>query len=212
MNKHKNKYNERTIRWQDKSRSQLSYVNDLVLTLSIAFLSFGYDYDIFSETSSVFQGISINVKSIVVALISIECDVTLIKFSFIFSGLSVFFGFLTIIYRLYDFRLTSQINLVRFRAWKHSEAKLDESTPDKYNCLRRFTLTFKVLSEKYPKITIEECKNFGLNPEDSTLKHSFRELRNIVHNLGVGTWSMIKFQIISFAFSILLFVVAQLIK
>jgi len=37
------KYHERYVRWQDKTREQFSFFNNLLLTLSVGFISFGYD-------------------------------------------------------------------------------------------------------------------------------------------------------------------------
>ena len=85
--------------------------------------------------------------------------------------------------------------------YEHSSKKLDEKTPDKYTFWKKLILNFK----KYPMITMEDCKNYKneQQKEKERIESDFRELRNIVHDLGDNTWSLTKFQTFCFALGII---------
>ena len=42
MSEKENKYHERYIKWRDKTRDQLSFFNNLLLTVSVGFLSYSF--------------------------------------------------------------------------------------------------------------------------------------------------------------------------
>ena len=134
-------YRERHIRWNDRQLFQMSFYNNLLLTVGIGFLSFAYRD-------------------------SIDCFLTWRGVSIIVVTLSVFTGFMASISRLYDFRLTSQINLIRQRAWERSGVKTSEKTVDnsEYSFWERTRLLCNLfLFGKYPKITLEQCKSWKKN-------------------------------------------------
>lgn len=197
-----NKYLEKYVRWSDKTRDQLSFFNNLLLTISIGFLSFVFTQEKYSGSLK----FPIQVNSI------------LMSTSVILILLSVIIGLLLVVNRLYDFRITSHINIVRYWFEKYQENKtkirLDEKTPDDYCSCKRLSLTFKVLFEKYPRIKIEDCKEYQSifsEREKREFNDKFRALRNLAHNLGIGTWTKIKWQIGLFLIGIICFVVRHLL-
>ncbi len=98
--------------------------------------------------------------------------------------------------------------------YEHSEKKLDESTPEQYTTFERLKLGIRLFREKYPQITIEQCKTFNTlaKAKKEKIEEDFRDLRKITFNIGLNTWKMTKRQTASFGFGILLFVISELIK
>jgi hypothetical protein len=203
MSEKENKYRERYVRWQDNTRKQLSFFNNLLLTLSVGFLSFAYK--------------NISDMKIEFSLSDPDLSTTLLVLSIVSILMSIFVGLLCVINRLYDFRITTHINRIRYWVEKSKnntdKSRLDGKTPQKYCWLKRFFLTIKVLFEKYPKITLKDCDRFYskmTEPEKVVFNNNFKKLREIAHNLGIETWTKLKWQIGLFFVGILLFVVAQL--
>jgi ABC-type amino acid transport system permease subunit len=197
----KNKYHERLVRWRDKSITQLSYFNNLTLTLAVGFLSFSYDKINFSNYYFVF-----NNSDLLISIKNINCKPTLLSLSLILIFLSIIFGLLVALVRLYDFRITSQI--IQVRSWVGENLNIQYH---KYSVCKRILLIYKVSFVKYPKFEYRECVKFKFmsNIEKRAFKKNFRELRSISHNLGELTWSNLSWQIVFFFFGILLFVIAQ---
>lgn len=193
------KYLERYRRWQDKTREQLSFFNNLLFTLSVGFLSFAYKNLLDSKVEFSFL------------------QTTLLVISIISIALSVLVGLFCAINRLYDFRITTHINQVRYwfekSIYNTNKGKLDGKTPEKCSWCERNLLTFKVLLEIYPRLTLEDCDNFHTimsEKEKELFKENFRNLRKIAHNLGIGTWTRVKWQILLFAIGVILFVISRL--
>jgi len=196
-----NKYHERLVRWRDKSIAQLSFFNNLLLTLAVCFLSFSYNKINFSNYYFVFNNFNLlSSKN------KINCKPTLLSISLILISLSIIFGLLVALVRLYDFRITSQI--IQVRSW----VEVNLNVPyHKYSVCKRILLIYKVAFFKYPKIEYRQCVKYKSmsNIERRALKKDFRELRSISHNLGELTWSNLNCQIVCFFFGILLFGFAQ---
>lgn len=180
-NELKNEYHERNIRWTQTALNQLSFFNNLLLSLSVGFLAFCFKPEFFKDLSPSLNEIDWS-KSFLIA-------------SIIFIVLSIIIGLITSISRLKDFRITRAINQIRQRTYEHSDKLLDESTPDKYKRINRIFTLFK----KPPEITIEECKKYT---EHANFDFRFRELRNIAYNLGINSWNYTSYQTILFGFSI----------
>ncbi len=185
-------YDERYLRWATKSRNQLSFLNNLLLTLSVAFLTLifrdKYFYTYFTLKNP-------------------DRDLTLSVLSLIAILISIGFGFITALDRLWDFRITSKITLIRKRMYKHSNTKLDESSSEKYGFVQVLSMYWKLLVESYPNILIEQCKTFD-NISDykkGKIKDNFKELRTVSYNLGLKTWGHLKIQMVTFMISVILF-------
>jgi uncharacterized membrane protein YbhN (UPF0104 family) len=192
-------YHEREVKWTDKALNQLSFFNNLLLTLGVGFLSFSYkNYS--------FNGLTFDLKSP-------NWSLTFITFSIILLVFSIITGLLVAINRLYDFRVTRNINQIRHRMMEHSSIKLDESSSEKFDQLRRIILPFQTMIS-IPTITMEECKGFNnlTEHQKSIIKCLFKELRNIAHNLGINSWQKTIWQILYFAVSITLYLFGELIK
>lgn len=195
-----NEYENRYVRWTQMSSSQLSFYNNLLLTLGVGFLSFAYK--------------SVSLHKIKFSLKSPDMSLTFYVMSLILTAISVLLGFLVNISRLYDFRLTRHINLVRKRTLEHSGEKLDERTPERYSYWKVFFLIFQVGLDKYPHITIEQCKKLGeiIDKEKQGKFHEdFRTLRNLAYNFGRFTWKNTFWQTILFALAIACYMVAELL-
>jgi hypothetical protein len=193
-------YHERNIRWTDKSLGQLSFFSSLVLSLGSGFITFGYK--------------NMDLQSLIVTLTMIDWPITLSVLSIISTAISILLGLLIGLNRLWDFRITRQINQIRQRMYEHSEKTLDEDTPQKYKMADRVRLCIRLFREKYPEITIEQCKKFRNyeKAQQEKIEEDFRELRTISHNIGLNTWSKTKYQTVLFGLGILLFVISELIR
>ena len=202
MNKQKltKEYRERNIRWTDRTLSQLSFYNNLLLSLSIGLLSFAYKME--------------RINNINISFKNIDWSLTIYVMSIIMTTFSIILGLVISLIRLYDFRLTRQINQIRQRAWEHSNEKLDEKTPDKFTVKKIAKIIIQCLLENYPIITLEQCKKLKDADEKSRKKFydNFRMLRNISYNLGIATWSLTKIQTIILAFAILFLLISEMLK
>lgn len=158
--------------------SQMSFYNNLLLTLGIGFLSFAYQ-------DSKLLNLELSLKDIDRSLIAYV-------FSIISVGFSILTGLMASISRLYDFSITRQINLIRQRALEFSRKKINETTPSKLSFWKIVVLPYKLLWKDYPTITLEQCKKWNSNKKE--LDKTFMELRSLSYNLGIGTWGRIKLQ------------------
>ena len=94
-------YKARHIRWQNFAITQLGYTNNIIITLSIAFLAYAVDKTYLS-TFSLTKGTFV-----------LKMFVYLWSLSFML--ISIAFGVFTSISRLYDFKITRHIALTRQR-------------------------------------------------------------------------------------------------
>ncbi|WP_373520749.1 hypothetical protein [Aquiflexum sp.] len=189
-------YQDRHVRWANESRKQLSFYNNLLLTLSVGFLSISfYKYT--------FNGIHFSWASF-------DWSFTFLVVSVIVITISIMVGLFVAINRLQDFRVSRQISFTRFRIYKHSNEFLKERTPDKFNYWKRLALAFY----DYPTITIEECKAYKTagSAERKNTRFKFKELRNISHNLGRTTWKLTVQQTLCFAIGIAFYILSILTK
>lgn len=187
-------YHERHARWADKNSSQLSFYNNLLLTLSVGFLTFAYqDSKLIDLWSS---------------LKNIDCSLTAYVFSVLAVMFSILTGLVASISRLYDFRITSHIILIRQRVLEHSRLRIDEKTPQKIHYLKRMLLPYKLFIFDFPTITLEQCKSWNDNKVDLT--GIFSNLRSMSFNLGLATWSRTKLQTLFLLVAIILYVTSIL--
>lgn len=190
------KYRERYVRWQDKTIAQLSFFNNLLLTISVGFLSFGYK--------------EIKVNHMTFNLCTYDLKLTLCIVSLIFMAFSIFYGLIVALNRLYDFRITTHINQVRYWTIKHSKINLDESSSTNFkdNLPTLLCLLFK----DFDRINIEECKILKNESLENIVEfnYKFKRLRAIANILGAKSWKNLKFQIALFFIGIVLFVFAQI--
>ncbi len=91
--------------WTDKKVSQLSFHNNLLLTLGLVVV--GYFW---SEKNSVFSKLVIDCNA------EIDWSIVISILGFAFIIVSIMAGFILSLSRLYDLRLTSNISLTKMRA------------------------------------------------------------------------------------------------
>lgn len=183
-------YDEK-IRWESKAIDQLGFVNYLILTLSIAYVS--YTYNNFSEIDLEFS------------IENIDLNLTFLLLSFGLMVFSSFLGGLVIFSRLADFRITRQIRRIQYNMLKHAGKEMDNRTEKRLgNYYSMFIIILKILNNKQPKILIEYCKSYQeLKDSDKKLiDNQFNLLRDCAYNCGIFSWKSTLFQIISFFLSI----------
>ncbi len=182
-------YDEK-IHWESKAIDQLGFVNYLILTLSIAYVS--YTFNNFSEIDLVFS------------IENIDFNLTFLMFSFGLMIFSSFLGGLVIFSRLADFRITRQIRRIQYNILKHAGDEMDNKTEKRIgNYYGRFFIVLKILNSKQPKILITESKNYSNydNSQKKLIDERYKRLRNCSYNCGIFTWQSVLFQIISFFLS-----------
>lgn len=191
-------YIERNRRWTDKAMSQLTFLNSLLLTLGLGFISLSYE----------------KLKTVDLRFDFVNTDITLTchVISFIIVGTSVFIGLSIAHNRAVNFRITRFINQTRLRVFESSESKLDASTTETYKASKRFWLQFKY-SNSFPLLTTEDCENYKTLPKEKKedFDATFRSLRVIGHNLGVSTWRRTNYQIGLFTVGLLFYFFGTLI-
>lgn len=193
-------YHQRNVRWTDKTLTQLSYFNNLMLTLSVGFISFSYKILI--------------THKLVFSFKNIDWSITLMAFSLIIMFLSAYKGLVISLNRLMDFKITRQVVQIRQRMLEHADKKMDESTPLIMPWCERQKLIRKLFKLNYPKISIEDCKNYKemSKSKKDKIDTDFKELRKISHNLGInslkGTYCMVKL----FGCSILLYILSIMVN
>ncbi len=189
------KYHERYVRWQDKTREQFSFFNNLLLTLSVGFISFGYD--------------NLMDTKIFFSFCHPQFDTTIFVLSFISIVLSILVGIFCVFSRLLDFRITTHINQVRYWSIKYSNTTLGDSSLKKIKDILP-SLT-SLIFNGFNRIDIDECKslkNSNLEEIDA-FKANFKILRAISQHLGNGTWIKLKWQIVLFFIGIICFVISH---
>lgn len=187
-----NGYMERHIRWQDITLEQLGYTNNVLLTIASGFLAFAFDKKYLSTLSfsrdSVFNlEMCFNIMIVLSLLISIT------------------YGLLTSLSRLYDFRITRQIVLIRQRFY--DECKNEPRPLPIYDFPRprfqqRFKTFFLVLFRQLKSIDKKEIKNL-LNNKNSIKK--FNRLRRDADTLGILTWRLLNFQFLFLMISMIFY-------
>ena len=116
-------YQRRYQFWSERAVEQFSFSNNLLLTISIA--TIGYFY---KEGKEEFKNLSIWWPYSG----SFDLEATLFSIGTIFTGLSVIFGLVVTLARLYDFKLTRHITLIRKRVYiKH--VKVLEFSKNKFH-------------------------------------------------------------------------------
>ena len=189
-------YKERYRFWSDKQISQLSFQNNIFLTISLAMM--GYFW---KERSSVYTDLVIDLS------LKIEWKIVLFLIGISILFFSVIAGLLLAISRLYDLRLTSNILLTRKRAISRNVSVKDEkySNNSNYKICYSFWLLFTQYNEI--KITSDDIRS-----DNTQLQSKFTKVRKLSMKMGVCTWTLMKIQTISLFISIFFLVAVMIIK
>ena len=181
-------YIERHRNWQDKAIEQLSFANNFLLTISTGLLAYSFDKDILSGAKF--------------CLCNCEVDksLTLYSFSLMFIILSVVTGIFVLISRLYDFRLSRHITLVRQNFYSKNEDKIPTENKnaavlshddfDYPNFWQRIDTILKVVFVKIKFLTKTEMQT----SKTDFPKEKFKDIRELSYRLGTISWKWIKLQ------------------
>jgi len=193
-------YHQRNVRWTDKALAQLSYFNNLMLTLSVGFISFSYKI--------------LEIQKLIFSIKNIDLSSTFMILSLIAMFLSTVKGIVISLNRLMDFRITRQVVQIRQRMLEHADRKMDESTPKKMPWCERQMLIKKLYKQYYPEISIEDCKYYKEKntSEKKRIDGDFEELRKISHNLGINTWKGTYCMVIFFGLSLFFYLLSILVR
>lgn len=185
-----NEYKQRHKEWRDISVTQLSNVNNILITLSTGLLALGLKPN---ENT----GISYSEKIF-----------------FIFLTISICYGIAVLFSRLYDFRISRHIALSRQRFYEkhinkdYKERILPDNDLGEFNCCDRITTFLQILLCKIDFINKDEVKTKPIRE----IKNRFNELRKKAKILGQATWIWTKYQVLFFLSSAIIYLMNQIIK
>jgi len=192
-------YNERHRNWQDKAIEQLSIANNFLLTISTGLLAFSFKKEILSGIRFCFCNCDID-KSL-----------TFYAFSQFFIILSLFTGIIVLISRLYDFRLSRHITLVRQRFYKQNKDKITDENKNAavlpHDDFEYPNFTQRILAI----LNVIFCKIYFLNKAEMQSekknfpKEKFRKIRELSFRLGTISWKWTKLQGLYFLIGIILY-------
>lgn len=194
-----NEYKQRQKEWRDISVTQLSNVNNILITLSTGLLVFGIEN---------------REKNIQFVLCScIDWNDTLFVISVILMCISIGYGIAVLFSRLYDFRISRHLALTRQRFYKEQRKEdKDRLLPDnnlgKFNYCDRIITFLQILMCKIDFINKDDIKT---KPITET-KSRFKSLRKKSKILGEATWLWTKYQVFFFLLSAIIYLITQLIK
>lgn len=189
-------YNERYRFWVDKRVAQLSFHNNLLLTVGIAII--GYFW---KERNSVYRHILID------SSLPVDGTVVLFCLGITAATFSIIFGFILSMSRLYDLRLTANILLTKKRlAAKNIDLQENQqSEPSFLSSMQSLMSVFWCYS--HYKIT----KNH-IADDQKELESRFNRLRQKSSDLGYATWALLKVQTLCALVSVVVLVVVLIIK
>ena len=188
-------YQERYRFWTDKRISQLSFHNNLLLTLGFAVI--GYFW---LERDKVYTKLVVNFDA------SIDWIVLLFLLGLIVTAVSIISGFILSLSRLYDLRLTSNIVLTRKRITKKEIEVNDESLSKS-----SFIVAMKTLFCVNWKYHDYEITRSDIT-ENEELQIKFTELRQKSHDLNELTWGLLKCQTACMLIGIIFFILVLTMK
>lgn len=190
------KYNERYRFWVDKRVAQLSFHNNLLLTVGIALI--GYFW---KERKSVYKQILIDVNLPVDWTVVIFClGITAITFSIIF-------GFMLSMSRLYDLRMTENILLTRKRL-AEKQIELSERQQSETSLLS----SVQSLMSVFWCYRHYQIKKSHIAGDQKALESRFNQLRQKSSDLGSATWALLKAQTLCALISVVTLAVVLIIK
>lgn len=181
-------YTERHRNWQNKAIEQLSFANNFLLTISTGLLAILFDKNILIDSEF--------------CLFNCEIDksFTFYLFSLLFILLSIIFGVFVLVSRLYDFRLSRHITLVRLKFYcknknlitnENKYAAVLSSDDFNYpNFQQRIETISKVIFVKINFLTKTEMKT----SKTDFPKEKFKSIREFSYRLGIISWKWTKLQ------------------
>ncbi|MFH1702367.1 MAG: hypothetical protein ABIB41_02895 [Nitrospirota bacterium] len=195
-NEKKQEYQERYHFWTDKRITQLSFQNNILLTIGLAII--GYFW---KERDSVYIDLIMDR--------SLKIDFTIVSFfaGILFVFVSVLIGVILSVSRLYDLRITSNIVLTRKRALKENVSIKDGQLLDS-NFIKSFKSLMKLIfSYRKHKITYNDIRG-----QDAGLQDKFKKARQLSRDIGDLTWRLMNYQTTSLFIGIMFFILVLILK
>lgn len=183
--------------WTDKSINQLSFFNNLLLTISIGIVTLTFK--------------DLGISGIELTFHKINYTITFLIGSFLTLNFSILIGLFVALSRLYDFRLTRHICFIKYKYFKKTNKELKSTkNRSKFQLTKRIKMLINVI---FTDKTINETDidDFIESGKDNGFE-KFDTLREITHNLGIGTWNMLNWQVITFIIGMILFLIGFLLK
>lgn len=192
VEKHNN-YQDRYQTWSERAIDQFSFSNNLLLTISIAVL--GY---FFTEEKNAIKRISIWRPG----LNSFDLEATLFVIATVFVVLSIMFGLIVTLARLYDFRLTRHIALIRKHVYIKHVKVFPDKKPDK-KTLKKSLCDLVVFLFVFhgKKISWLDYQTYN-----EALQSKFETLRSIANGFGNLSWCAFNMQYLSFLIGFLIYI------
>lgn len=191
-------YIDRHRNWQNKAIDQLSYANNFLLTITVGLLAFVFEKDVFSKIHFCICDCSFN------------WPLTLYSFSLFFTALAILTGIFVLVSRLYDFRISRHITLIRKRFYKYNQdiseqnknaAILWHKDFKEPNFCQQIGAIVKVIFKKIKFLEKSEMEIL----KSSFPRQKFEDLREFSFRLGFISWKWTKLQGLYFAMSVLLY-------
>ncbi len=191
----KREYQERYHFWSEKKISQLSFHNNLLLTIGFAVI--GYFW---SERRSIYTELALDFDA--------QIDWLVVSFltGIAFAVVSVVSGFLLSLSRLYDLRITSNIILTRKRALKKSVKLMENNTSD--SGFMKSLKALVVISWNYKNYEIKKTEI----DETDEFRNKFIELRQKASDLGTSTWVLVRWQTLCMLIAFIFFALTLALK
>lgn len=186
-----NSYKKRVSEWRNISISQLSFTNEILVGISIAFTAF-----IVSKFDKIV--IHIDTKSR-----NFNWETLTITFALFLAFISLLFGISVILTRLYDFRISRQLAQTRKRYYEYHLKTLPDSDFEEFNFCHQFKAFIRIIRNKIYVLKKEELKDIK---NETDIKKNFNDMRKLSKILGDTSWTWTKYQIILLLLSLLFFI------
>lgn len=156
-------YKSRHKEWSALSLNQLSTVNNVFASLAIGFLAYIFKPDLFLNIS--------------ISIFKPELKPTMISYSLIALIISIIFGLLVLLTRLYDFRISRHLVLTRQRTMEHyktAKGLLPNNKRRPVNSCHRLGVFFRIVFCEIDYISKQDIKKLV----KSTIKKGLKNCKD----------------------------------
>lgn len=171
--------------------NQLSLTNNLLLTICVGLLTFGFNKDELIDIS-----FSLSHK--------IDFNKSLLIFFILSTFISILLGVAVTFSRLMDFRLTRYILGIRIKIYHKHQINLGYETLNKTHKNNLFSTFRKLLNDKHVRFSEEEILNFKTNEDN--FKTRFSALRKTSQDIGQASILWTKYQGFFFLIAVVFFI------
>ena len=194
VNLKKREYIERNRFWTDKAITQLGFSINLFTTFGIGFLAFLKPTTDIQIVSEIVNSCNVGTNSIFKILPTILITI------------SISLGFISILSRLYDLRITRHLSLIRKRFFSDKKGKGLIKTNFETNNNPNYCFIF--IKTMFCKIDLIKNEDYNTDTSNSEkLKAKFHLLQEQATILGDITWKSHKLQILFFIISIFSYII-----